>query len=114
MFFEILQNSQENTRPATLLRKRTWSRCFTVNFAKFLRTPFVKKHLRWLCLTSWSVLGKNTSGGGVDILMISETKLDEKDFLNPYRLDRNSHGGGILVYVRDNIPSNLVKVSLLN
>ena len=46
--------------------------------------------------------------------MISETKLDEKDFLNPYRLDRNSHSGGILVYVRDNIPSNLVKVSLLN
>ena len=28
----------------------------------------------------------------------------------PYRLDRNSHGGGILVYVRDNIPSNLVKL----
>ena len=33
-----------------------------------------------------------------------------KDFWNPYRLDRNSHGGGILVYVRDNIPSNLVKL----
>ena len=51
------------------------------------------------------------------ILMISEIKLDAtfpcalyhlKDFSNPYRLDRNSHGGGILVYVRDNIPSNLV------
>ena len=55
----------------------------------------------------------------IDILMISETKLDDtfphalyhlKDFSNPYRLDRNSHGGGILVYVRDNIPSNLVKL----
>ena len=51
--------------------------------------------------------------------MISETKLDNKfryalyhpkDFSNPYRLDRNCHGGGILVYVRDNIPSNLVKL----
>ena len=63
----------------------------------------------------------------VDILMISETKPHAlyhlKDFSNPYRLDRNSHGGGILVYIRDNIPSNLVKlikslktlkVSLLN
>ena len=27
-----------------------------------------------------------------------------------YRLDRNSHGGGILVYIRDNIPFNLVKL----
>ena len=51
----------------------------------------------------------------IDILMTSETKLDDtfphalyhlKGFSNPYRLDRNSHGGGILVYVRDNIPSN--------
>ena len=32
------------------------------------------------------------------------------DFWNPYRLDRNSHGSGILVYVKDNIPSNLVKL----
>ena len=56
----------------------------------------------------------------IDILMISETKLDNtflyallyhlQDFSNPYRLDRNCHGGGILVYVRDNIPSNLVKL----
>ena len=56
----------------------------------------------------------------IDVLMISETKLDNifpyalyhlKDFSNPYRLDRNCHGGGILVYVRDNIPSNLVKLN---
>ena len=26
--------------PATLLEKRLWHRCFPVNFAKFLRTPF--------------------------------------------------------------------------
>ena len=51
--------------------------------------------------------------------MISETKLDDtfpyalyhlKDFSNPYRLDRNSHDGGFLVYVRDNVSSNLVKL----
>ena len=33
-------------RPATLLKKRLWHRCFPVNFAKFLRTPFFKEHLR--------------------------------------------------------------------
>ena len=32
-------------RPATLLKKRLWNRCFLVNFVKFFRTPF-----RWLLL----------------------------------------------------------------
>ena len=27
-------------RPATLLKKRLWHRCFPTNFVKFLRTPF--------------------------------------------------------------------------
>ena len=60
MFLEILQNSKEITcarvsyliklRPATLLRKRLWHRCFPLNFAKFLRTPFIIEHLWWLLL----------------------------------------------------------------
>ena len=29
-------------RPATLLKKSLWYRCFPVNFAKFLRTPFLQ------------------------------------------------------------------------
>ena len=33
-------------RPATLLKKRPWHRCFPVNFAKSLRTPFFTEHLR--------------------------------------------------------------------
>ena len=28
--------------PATLLKKRPWHRCFAVNFAKFLRAPFLQ------------------------------------------------------------------------
>ena len=72
-FIDILQNSQENTcarvsfiiklqalglRPATLLIKRLWHRWFPVNFAIFLRIPFVPEHLRWLtwrvyALQSW-------------------------------------------------------------
>ena len=48
----------------------------------------------------------------VDILMLSETKLDStfpsiqfliNDFSAPHRLDQNSKGGGILLYVRDKI-----------
>ena len=37
-------------RPATLLKKRRWHRCFPVNFAKFLRTSFRIEHLLWLLL----------------------------------------------------------------
>ena len=66
VFLEIYQNSQENTygrvsfsiksqvlglRPATILKKRLWCRCFPVSFAKFRRTPFFIEHLRWLFLT---------------------------------------------------------------
>ena len=32
-------------RPATLLKKRLWHRCFPVNFAKFLRTLFFTEQL---------------------------------------------------------------------
>ena len=52
VFSELLQNSQENTcaRASFLIKKRLWYRCFPVNFAKFIRTPFHIKHLRWLLL----------------------------------------------------------------
>ena len=37
--------------PATSLKNWLWHRCFPVNFAKFLRTPFFTEHLRWLLLS---------------------------------------------------------------
>ena len=43
-------NKVADLRSASLLKKRFWYRCLPVNFAKFLRTPFLKKHLRWLLL----------------------------------------------------------------
>ena len=43
VFLEISQNSQEKKK------ERLWHRCFTVNFAKFLRTSFLKEHL-WTLL----------------------------------------------------------------
>ena len=36
---------EKRQRPATLLKKRLWHRCFPV-FSKFLRTPFLKEFLR--------------------------------------------------------------------
>ena len=42
------------------LRQRLWYRCFSVNFEKFLRTPFLTEHLRWLLLNHlcYSILRK--------------------------------------------------------
>ena len=37
-------------RPATLLKKRLWHECFPVNFAKFLRKPFLQNTTGWLLL----------------------------------------------------------------
>ena len=60
--------------------------------------------------------------GTVDVLMISETKIDDSfpianflidGFSQPYRIDRNSSDGGIILYVRVDIPSNLLKVESL-
>ena len=56
---------------------------------------------------------KTVVQGKLDILVIVETKFDttfpDSQFLitgysTPYRLDRNGNGGGILIYVREDIP----------
>ena len=56
----------------------------------------------------------------LDILLISETKLDDSfpstqflfdGFSKPYRLDKCSIGGGILLYIRDDTPSRLLSNS---
>ena len=52
----------------------------------------------------------------IDILVIGETKLDStfpmktsftiNGFKTPYRKDRNGDGGGVIIYVREDIPSH--------
>ena len=55
--------------------------------------------------------------GSIDILMVSETKLDDsfpKDqfliegFHSPFRFDSNRNGGGIMLYVREDISAKLL------
>ena len=52
--------------------------------------------------------------GNIDILVLTESKLDDgfpsaqfliEGFSPPYRHDRNRYGGGILIYIREDIPS---------
>ena len=54
----------------------------------------------------------------VDVLALTETKLDDSfpnvkflvdGFSEPYRYDRNKNGVGIMIYIRDNIPSKFLE-----
>ena len=51
-------------------------------------------------------LDRNSNGGGL-LLYVCE---DLKNFGIPHRLDRNSNGGGLLLYVCEDIPSKFLKV----
>ena len=57
----------------------------------------------------------------IDVLLISETKIDSsfpsaqfhlEGYATLYRLDRNTNGGGILLYTREDIPSKLLNTGL--
>ena len=60
---------------------------------------------------------RTTVKGKIDILVLTETHLDEsfpteqfsiEGYKSPYRQDRNRFGGRILIYVRDDIPSKVL------
>ena len=55
-------------RPATLLKKRLWHRCFPVNFVKFLRTPFFTE----LLLATTSILRGGRRLKQIQISIISK------------------------------------------
>ena len=56
--------------------------------------------------------------GNIDVLLVSETKTDDSfpignflidGFSTPYRLDWNLNGGGLMLFVIEDTPSNLVE-----
>ena len=56
-------------------------------------------------------------GNNIDIILISETKIDDafptaqifiKGFSAPYRQERNRTGGGLLLFVREDVPSRIL------
>ena len=60
---------------------------------------------------------KDVIGNKIDILLISETKLDDtfslsqfilEGFTPPYMLNRTEHGGGLMLFIREDIPSKLL------
>ena len=60
---------------------------------------------------------KLVAQGKVDIFIVPATKLESTfptshfmidDYSEPYRFDRNRNGGGVLIYIREDIPSKLL------
>ena len=58
----------------------------------------------------------------IDILMVSETKLDSsfpqaqfrmEGYAPPFRYDRKSYGGGILLFIREDIPTKIISITPL-
>ena len=61
--------------------------------------------------------------GNINTLMISETKLDKtfsaaqfllQGFCMPHRFDGNRNGGGIMLYITEDIPSRLIERKIRN
>ena len=79
VFLEILQN---------FFKKRLWHKCFPVNFAKFLRTPFSIEHLWWLFLKTHCLLGhlwlaKKTNSMELNLLRGQWVHPKNYNYLNP-------------------------------
>ena len=64
---------------------------------------------------------KHIIKNNVDVL-VTETRLESSfpfgqfsidGFARPFRRDRNKNGGGVMIFVRDDIPSKEIKISFL-
>ena len=79
-----------------------------VSFSNFIFNPILNS-IRNKLEPPKKMIKDNT-----DILLVSETKLHDAfpggqlcidGYSTPYRFDRTSHGGGLLLYIREDIPS---------
>ena len=89
---------------------------------KFYRSKYPKKliigHVNINSIRNKSEILRSMLSELLDVLMITETKLDDsfpeqqfhiESFNKPFRLDRNRHGGGLLLYVHNAINAVLLK-----
>ena len=100
--------------------------CTETNHLKSLRRSNLKRlifaHLNINSIRNKFELLAKDPASNVDLLMISETKIDNsfpkgqfliKGFCEPFRIDRNIFGREILFYVREDIPVKLLSVEPL-
>ena len=117
---KVVRNFSENYKNASLEKisenDKTSFKCNFENYLKFLR----KENTHELVLGQINITSIRSQfdplmaavARNIDILLITETKIDSTFPVNhfylngynvPYRHDRNTNGSGILVYVRDDI-----------
>ena len=95
------------------------SKVFLNNFRVENISRVIFAHLNINSIRNKLGLLKEIVVGKLDILLVSESKLDESfpisqfaipGFATPYRLDRTANGGGLLMYIREHIPSRAVNI----
>ena len=78
---------------------------------------FIFDHLNINSLRNKLDLLSEQVKGSIDILMVSETKLDDsfpegqflmEGFYSPFRFDHNRNGGGIMLHFWEDIPAKLL------
>ena len=101
----VIDENEEGSESTSLLNKLKATRIANIN-------RLMIGHVNML---------SNSIKGNLDILMISETKLDStfpsnqftiEGYAAPIRFDRNGRGEGIILYIREDIPARLLKTSL--
>ena len=118
----------KKSHPCETLKKGSTESAQTGDPKEILKNVRLKHVNRLICAQSNvnSIRNKfdsliNIINNNIDILMISETKLDPSfptgqfhihGFSEPYRFDRNSNGGGILLYIREVIPAKLISTKM--
>ena len=71
-------NKVASHRPPTLLKKRLWHWCFSVNFTKFLRTPFIQNTFERLLLAVSTLLRLSPKNYEISATFWNTAKFDAK------------------------------------
>ena len=90
-------NKVPGLRPATLLKKRPWHRCFPLNFMKFLRIPF-SQNTSWRLLLNSKKLTYSLPFHSPKQVYFIENRFLEKKILVPTK----SLSRGYLIYLIKN------------
>ena len=66
-------------------------------------------HINFNSISNKSDFLSDQMKDNVDVLTISETKIDDilfeiNDFNKPFWVERNDRGGGVMLFIRENIP----------
>ena len=81
---EPLFNKVAGLRPATLLKKRLWHRRFPVNFAEFLRTPFLQN-------ISWRLLQNQDNLSNINTFLSNLENVSKELQFKNYSFIHSSH-----------------------